>query len=489
MKKRILGALCLSMAFALALPLAACKPQDDDLNEDGTWWKTTGELTKDADGNVVFDDITLNLTSIVTGKDQVFFGDIVNQFNAEYRGKIRINPAYLKGDNFEKDITLKVQQNANNAPDIIMAHQESMPSFVNYHIVQPYDLAMEETGVKIDLNAFAEGVNQYANVGTEYRFGVPLDAASMVVYYNKDMLKELTGSDKAPETRSALMEVCRQFKQENPDPDKYPISWEASGDFFCQYLMPTAVLQNGGYLYKDDLYADWYENTTQREIYKTAIQSVYSYIENGYAKLGVAEMAGATAFNQNESLFYVTMPWYREDIINGYAKLNKIDVSAAEAKISGTSVSGWFAMSNETGDNAKKIYGDSHMFAMTRKVQDITQKAAVCEFVKWFTQRTDVGATWAEAGHVTLSNTIANSAEYKENKAVVNFINNWYPDLDSFTTLGLTPYYSSVTLNLKTLLSESLLLKEPSEAKYEELINTKQKALNDMIDLDKMMSD
>ena len=143
-------------------------------------------------------------------------------------------------------------------------------------------------------------------------------------------------------------------------------------------------------------------------------------------------------------------------------------------------------MSNETSDNAKKIYGDSHMFAMTKTVKDINEKAAVCEFVKWFTQSADIGAQWAEAGHVTLSNTIANSTTYTENKNVVNFIDNWYPHLDAFTTIGITPYYSTVGLSLKTLLSESLLLDSPKESDYLELIKTKQNELNSQIDVLKM---
>lgn len=484
MKKKILGVLCLSLALTFTVPLAACGGGGGGLNDDGTWWSTTGELNKDGNGNVVFDDITLRMTTIVSGVDKTPFGDIISQFNAEYRGKININPIYLTGDNFEKDVTMKVNQNANNAPDIVMLHQESLKGFLDYKVIQPYDIAMNETGIEIDLTAFAQGVNQYSKAGTDYQFGVPVDAAGMVVYYNKDLLKEITGSDKVPQMRSELLSVCGQFKERYPA--NYPISWESSGDFFCQYLMPTAVLQNGGHLYKDDLYADWYNDETQRGIYKNAIESVRSYIDSGYAKLGVHEMAGATDFTQNKSIFYVTMPWYRENIVSSYAEINKIDQAAAEEKISGASVSGWFAMSDETSDNAKKIYGDSHMFAMTKTVKDINEKAAVCEFVKWFTQRADIGAQWAEAGHVTLSNTIANSTTYTENKNVVNFIDNWYPHLDAFTTIGITPYYSTVGLSLKTLLSESLLLDSPKESDYLELIKTKQNELNSQIDVLKM---
>ncbi len=472
MKKKLLGALCVSMAIAMTVPLTACGNKNTG---SGPWWSTTGELNKDGD-NVVFDDVSIRLTTIVGGADKTAFQLIINQFNAEYRNKINVNVTNVGEGDFETTVTRQITQGANTAPDLIMTHQRSMKSFLNYKVIQPYDLAMEETGVKIDLSAFAEGVNQYSNVGTEYQFGVPVDAAGMVVYYNADLLAQY--SDKVPETRTELMSVCNAYKTAT---GKMPISWETAGDFFCKYLMPTAVLQNGGYLYKEDLYADWYDNQTQRGIYKDAILSVQEFLDKGYAELGKEEMSGASKFLNNDAVFYVSMPWYRTDIIKNYAKQNNIADSEAEDKIGGASVSGWFAMSNETSDNAKKIYGDSHMFAMTKKVKDINQKAAVCEFVKWFTQRADVGAKWAEAGHVTLSNTIANSDEYKNNKCVNTFINNWYPHLDAFTPMGVTPYYMDVSKNLSALLSEAIINGNPES--FEGLIKAKQNALNSQIDM------
>lgn len=481
MKKKLLSALCLTMAFAVAVPFAACGGRDDDIdNPDGTWWTTTGELNKDANGNVVFDDVTIRMTTIVGGVDKAPFNQIIAQFNAEYKGKIRINVTPVGEGDFETTVTRNLTQNANNAPDLIMGHQRSMKSFVDYKVIQPYDLAMQETGVTIDLSSFAQGVNQYSKVGTEYQYGIPVDAAGMVVYYNTDLLSQYT--DTVPQTRSELLKVCSDYKAAT---GRTPISWETSGDFFAKYLMPTAVLQNGGHLYKNDLYGDWYDDTTQRETFTKAIESVRSFIDSGYADLGVHEMGGTKSFVENKSIFYVTMPWYREDIISGYASQNNVTVAEAQAKIGGASVSGWFAMSDETSDNAKKIYGDSHTFAITKKVKDINQKAAICEFVKWFTQRVDIGAAWAEAGHVTLSNTIANAQEYKNNTTVTTFIDNWYPHLDAFTTMGITPYYKDVSDNLSQLLSEALLLSkdEADKAHYENLIQTKQKALNSQIDV------
>ena len=84
MNKKFAG--ILSAALALTIPFAAAC--NGGGNGGGEWWSTTGELEKNGD-EIVFNDVGLRLTSIVAGADKDAFGQIVDQFNAEYSGKIR----------------------------------------------------------------------------------------------------------------------------------------------------------------------------------------------------------------------------------------------------------------------------------------------------------------------------------------------------------------------------------------------------------------
>ncbi len=80
MKKKLLSVLCVSMAIATAVPLTACgggRRNGPTINEDGTWWQTTGELNKDGD-KIVFDDISLRLNTIVSGKDKAAFEQLID---------------------------------------------------------------------------------------------------------------------------------------------------------------------------------------------------------------------------------------------------------------------------------------------------------------------------------------------------------------------------------------------------------------------------
>ena len=127
MKKRLLSALCVSMALAVTIPMAAaCTPRNNELNEDGSWWTTEGELEKDDNGNVVFDDVSIRLTTIVGGVDRNPFNQIIGRFNAEYRGKINIISTNVGEGDFETTVTNQLVHNAKNAPDIIMSHQKSI---------------------------------------------------------------------------------------------------------------------------------------------------------------------------------------------------------------------------------------------------------------------------------------------------------------------------------------------------------------------------
>lgn len=468
MKKKILG--LLSALVALTVPLTACGPSQSSGDK---WWKTEGELEKNG-GEIVFNDVGLRLTSIVVGEDKTALQQIVGQFNAEYKGKIRVNMQEAGAGNLEDSLATSISQGSKSAPDIVMAHQNSLKSFVEYKLVQPLDVAVEETGMDIDLTAFSTGINQYSNAGTEYNFGAPVDAASMVVFYNKSLLSQYT--DKVPETREELFEVCEQYKAAT---NGTPISWETGGDFFAEYIMPTAVMQNGGTLYNEDLRVDWYDNTAQREVYKKALSSVREFITRGYAAAGSIEQGGIKAFREDRALFYVGMPWYLEMVTEGYAATHGCTVEQAMTeKIGATSIAKWFAL-DASKDYASKMYCDSHTFSITSKVTDITQKAAALEFIKWFTTRGDVGAQWAEAGHVSISNVINNSSDYKNNTAVNHYINKWYPDINYLNTMGTTKYYSDLAKSLRSILSEGLLKTDASGD--EGLIKAKQDEFNSIL--------
>ena len=134
-------------------------------------------------------------------------------------------------------------------------------------------------------------------------------------------------------------------------------------------------------------------------------------------------------------------------------------------------------------DNANKnaIYGDSHFFAMSKTVTDINVKAAIVEFIRWFTVNSTAGAQWAKAGHVTASNVIAESDVYKNDSYVSTFISKFYPDIDNFRCVGNTPYYADTLSNLQGIFADTVGKKNATDETDEATIRSKQNTVNNNV--------
>ena len=129
MKRVICFLLCLLMAFSTV----ACGGGEGMEGTgggagDGTiskpWWKTTGELEMDG-GKVVFDNVNLSMMTVVNGADYTALKEIINKFNAEYKGRIRIDVRNTTQEKFVSTVTTAVAQNQNPA-DILMSHQNAL---------------------------------------------------------------------------------------------------------------------------------------------------------------------------------------------------------------------------------------------------------------------------------------------------------------------------------------------------------------------------
>ena len=94
--KTICGVICTAL---LCIPaLTACDGGRDgpvDPGGDNGWWETTGELQKDENGDVIFKNVQVKLSTVVAGVDRTAFEQSVAQFNLEYIGKINIIPTSI----------------------------------------------------------------------------------------------------------------------------------------------------------------------------------------------------------------------------------------------------------------------------------------------------------------------------------------------------------------------------------------------------------
>lgn len=475
MKKKLLAIISLICAFVCTVSLAACgnKPSGP---------VTTGTLNKDESGNVIFSNVSIKLSTIVSGDDEAPFRQIVQQFNNEYRGRINVEITNIAQDNFDDTVQQQIAQN-NNPPDLIMSHQKSHMAFANNNLIQPFDSIMEESGIKIDMKDYATELAQYSSLGRENElYSIPCDAQSSVVLYNKQLLSKY--SLELPTNNAELISVCTTVANGEKIT---PIAWSTSHDAFRNYIFTTAVLQNGGKLYKNDFYADWQSDAANLTAVKNGIASIRGLINHSpkLAQYNQSLADSLNAFLTNKALFYVTTPWTLKNVLSAYQKQNSIESLAVTKSdyIGGTSIANWFALDGNS-TNGNKIYGDSHFFAMSMTVQDINKKAAICEFVKWITQNVDIGTEWAEAGHISMSKIVDASNDYLQNDLVKNYLKKFYPDINSFVCMGNTPYAKQLQMRFGQIIVDAL--GNASDANDASIIKTAQDNFNADVDFEKM---
>lgn len=487
MKKRFL----LSSILILIFAITSCGGGDNNDSSNGgivdKWWETTGELQKDKDGNVIFDNVTVDLTTVVAGEDLATFMDLIDQFNREYSGKIFIIAESVNQAGFESNIASRIANNS-TPPDLIMSHQKGHASFLDNKLIQPFDEAYEALGIEINLSNFMNNLAKDSKLGTDMQFQIPIDAQSIVVYYNQKLLDKY--GESLPETRDEFITLCRKVQAGERASGKssfYGATASTELSFWQYYLFPTAVLQNGGSFYDIQTYrANWTEPNVERA-FLDAFHSLRQMYEgpNAIMKYGEASDVSTQNFIKENALFYFGMPWNANSIFQAYREHHNpsMPIVSVQEVIRGFSTAYLFAL-DETSPDAEKIFGDSHAFALSKSVKDIEVKAAVVEFINWFTTSGYVGAAWAEAGHITASHIIKNSEEYSSNVFVNNYIENFYLDLNSFVTPGNTPYFNDTFNRLYNLGAQAL---NPSRTKGEsydkKLLNDSVEYINGIIDL------
>ena len=484
---KIMAAMLLA---AMTVSAVACGPSEVNRGGgggglpsiDNPWWSTVGELEKDADGNIVFSDVQINLTSVICGNDQSGFEALLRQFQREYDNEITIS--HQTYNQLEIDGTVRRQiQNETAAPDLVLTHQKTHASFAADELIQPMDEAYELAGLEVDTTNFLPNFADYCDLGYEGRmFTVPVDAQSMVIYYNKNILNKYGGE--LPSGRTEFIELCKRVQQgeRTTNSSFMSIACGVSDFKFTEmYLLPTAVAQNGGEFYDEDGRANWAsgENLTA---FQNGVKAIQGLSNEGIMNLAENNEGARSRFCNGNALFYISLPFDANVVFSAFAAASGHTLEVVQTQdIGGFSISGLFAM-DENSEHASKIFGDSHAFMMSRTVEDIEKKAAIATFVNWFTTNVEVGIEWAKLGHTSASYAIRGNAAYNADQYVTDFNNMFYEDISNFVTAGENENYTLIFPDLQTVLLNCVKT-TTNDTQIQQLLQGAQTRVNAALDL------
>lgn len=421
------------------------------------WWTTTGELEFDSDGKIVYDEVSLRLASVVAGDDSVALDSIISKFNTLYRGKINVIVENIGQEIFEKTVADRVTQKS-NAPDLIMSHLKGHKTFAHNKIVQPLNEALEVSRIDYKPTDIVSNLSTYSDLGHPgYVFNVPVDAQSMVVFYNKKLLAKYNDGV-PPEGKDELFAVAKRAKQGEGSGFK-PVVVPKDSLFFSWYFGRTALVQNGFEFFdKETHLVKWGEekNLTAMKKALTSINEIF-YGANAISDYNISEASAVNDFTKGRALFLIYLPWQASSLFSKFSSDNG-GISIAEVKenwVGATSIAGMF-QENMADRDAYKIYGDSHAFALTNSVTDITTKVAAAEFINFFAKDVDTAVEWAHAGHISAAHEVRNNAVYNEDDYVNNYIEQFYTDLNEFVSAGNTPFYSATFDELDRIVAQNI---------------------------------
>ncbi len=492
MKKNIALVLAILMSFATVL-FVACGPQED-ANEP---LQGDGDIVRDADGNIVYDNVNLTMWSVTTGDDANTQDDIVAKFNEMYQGMINVEVRHISRYDLETLLSNTMQFDKENAPTMLFNHGSRTTEYVDNGWLQQVDFFFEKSGAVYDKTDFAESLLESVTVdGVAY--GVPMDCHSAVLCIRKDILEK--NNLQIPTTYQELVEVCDKaaklaaennlwIRGENSEGyassewrkastaeayTAFPISF---GDMWVhEFVDYTASVQNGGKIVGEDGLPTWNSQETA-----DGLQVLKDWIfpsdssTNKYAlskDYGSSYDVGDTPFQKGECIFKLQGPWaWQKETETFDALLNK---DGGSSNITTRSLSGLFAK-DSTKEYASKIKGEGHAITLLKTTTSYTKACAATLFMEYMAN--NGGIEWAKRGHIPAVNSVANSAEYKADPAYEAYIKYWGTSND-YVVVPPTKYYSYVDTYFKQAVQKAIstahkaeTIKSILESEYKDCID------------------
>jgi multiple sugar transport system substrate-binding protein len=327
------------------------------------------------------------------GGDGVRMKKLIEDFNAEHAGKIKIDATTLE---WGTPFYTKVQTSTavGEAPDVMTYHSSRIPLAVSQGIldeITPADWKAMGLG-KDDYpaaiwDAVSSGGKQYA---------VPLDTHPIVLYYNRDLLKKAgkLGADGKPmglDSKDGFNATLKALKDAGV---KFPLgSVTASGNFMYRTIY-SFMCQQGGELLTDGEFLKG-DNADKM---KNALTVLGDWTKEGYQSTYTNYPATVALFTSGEAAM----------MINGVWEVPTMTDLAKQGKLFD-----WGAIELPVIFDKPCTYADSHTFALPKnkgKEMSAEKRAAVLQVISWIDHKS---LFWATAGHIPAYNAVTESAEYK----------------------------------------------------------------------------
>lgn len=309
-------------------------------------------------------EIVLELWDGITGPDGDGIQALVDRFNREHAGEIRVHRMPAGWDELYTKVYVAVAGGV--APDILIMHRDRLPEQVLAGTLSPIDRYYGELGLTDE--DFLPGLAE-EGVFEGQRYGIPLDVHPLALYYNAEHFLQ-AGIGGPPADSGEFRQYARLLTQ------------RASGDTVTRW---GARIADGGTQYYSilgqfgaDLFGGpGYEVPLPDE---EAALAALQYMYDMFHVEGTVH-PWAWLFSQESSMM-IDGIWFLPELERMRESGMNIKVAPADRVF---------------GDVRPAIWAGSHMFTFPRQRGEDPQRIrAALRFVNWMSQNSLEWATWGQ---------------------------------------------------------------------------------------------
>lgn len=435
---------------ALSLGLAGCgggggDEESQNINEKP---KFEGELDRDDDGKIIFDNVEVTMWSIIGEPDLKIHKKLIEKFNYDYAGQINIKLVSQAHADYYPALENTWKNDKEAFPDLCFMHNEKTATYAEKGYLYPLeDDTLEELGCELDFSQIYENIDRVTKYN-DVRFAVPVDAHGFLTNFRTDIILKnglgFDGNTRAiPQSRAEYQGLLKALRDKaaagqlwirniNKGADH---AWKlASTDWAPSCYQSTdpdglsALYANGGSMTKNGGKTICFQ---ENQGFK---QYIIDQVEN-HAKGYFTNGTNTELFPLGETAMFNEGPWWAsmsyEDLynnsdltsVNAALNVTQDDVDNYSRPYTPMHPDGWWSL-DESSPNAHKWYGNGHIMALTRTVTDINVAAACIEFMNWYIK--GMGeykingqnkqaynlAYWCSSGHASAWKNVYESEEY-----------------------------------------------------------------------------
>ncbi len=327
------------------------------------------------------------------GGDGVRMKKLIEDFNAEHAGQIKIDATTLE---WGTPFYAKVQTSAavGEGPDVMTYHASRIPLAVEQGVLQEIT-ADDWAAMGLGEGDFAPATWEAVTVDGK-QYAVPLDTHPIVLYYNKDLLEaagmlDENGLPKGMDSMEGFTATLQALKDNGV---QFPLgSVTADGNFMFRTIYSLMGQQDGELMTDGEFLAG-----DNAEKLTNALTVLAGWTSEGLQSTYTDYPATVALFTSGEAAM----------MINGVWEVPTMTDLNAQGKLFN-----WGAVELPVIFDHPSTYADSHSFALpANQGKEMTpeKRAAVLEVISWIEKNS---LFWATAGHIPAYGPVTESAEYK----------------------------------------------------------------------------